>query len=83
MPIGACMGKWAMQRFLFQLHISAAKYLDYYRGTVHNVVATCTDGRSIQFPASLLTPFVTESGIHGAFALTCDDHNRNPELRRI
>ena len=72
-----------MQRFQLQLHIPSGKYLDYYRGAARNVVATCDDGRTIQFPASLLTPFVTASGIHGAFVLICDDANRNPELRRV
>lgn len=72
-----------MQRFRFHLRISAAKYLDYYRGAALNVVATCYDGRTIQFPASLLTPFVTPEGIEGVFELTCDDANKGAELRKL
>jgi hypothetical protein len=36
-------------------------------------MATCSDGTTMQFPAGLLTPFVTSSGIRGAFVLTCDE----------
>ena len=71
-----------MKRFEFQLRISAERYLDYYRGTVRQVVVRCPDGVSIQFPASLLQPFVTSEGVHGSFVLTCDDHNKGADLRR-
>ena len=71
-----------MQRFEFQLNISADHYLDYYRGLVHQVVARCRDGQTIQFPAALLKPFVTPSGIHGAFELTCEDDHRGARLHR-
>lgn len=71
-----------MKRFEFNLDISAQRYLSYYRGTVRQVVVRCTDGASVQFPASFLTQFVSANGIHGDFVLTCDDNFKGSELRR-
>jgi hypothetical protein len=51
-----------MNRLEFNINLSAQEYLLYYRGSVNKVVARCTDGTTIQFPA-LLKPFVTSGGI--------------------
>jgi len=72
-----------MKRFEFQLRISANEYLQYYRGNVNQVVARCTAGATIQFPAALLQPFISESGIRGHFVLTCDDEGRGAALARL
>ena len=72
-----------MKRYEFRLDIPPEQYLDYYRGAAKHVVARCPDGLTIQFPASLLTPFVTPEGIHGHFALDCDDSNRGARLSRL
>ena len=71
-----------MKTFEFHLSISAASYLDYYRGAVRQVLARCPDGQTVQFPAALLQPFVTTEGIHGAFVLTCGDDHKGATLRR-
>ena len=72
-----------MKRYEFRLSIPSEQYLDYYRGAAKHVVARCPDGLTIQFPASLLTPFVTPEGIHGRFALDCDDVHRGARLSRL
>jgi hypothetical protein len=72
-----------MKRFEFQLRISAERYLDYYRGAARNVVVRCADGVTIQFPAALLQPFVTPTGIQGSFVLTCDEANKGADLQRL
>ncbi len=72
-----------MKRYEFKLHISAEQYLDYYRGTARHVLARCSTGQNVQFPAGLLQQFVTADGIHGEFALTCDENNRNSRLDRL
>lgn len=72
-----------MKRFEFYLSISPERYLAYYRGTAKHVVVNCSDGVTIQFPASLLTQFVAASGIHGDFVLICDDSDRGADLRRL
>ena len=72
-----------MHRYEFQLRITAEQYLDYYRGTARHVVARCTTGQTVQFPASLLQRYVTPEGIHGRFVLTCDDQHKHPALVRL
>ena len=72
-----------MKRYEFHLHISAEQYLDYYRGLIRHVRVRCADGQTLQFPASLLQKFVAADGIHGDFVLTCDEHNKGSELRRL
>jgi len=72
-----------MNRYEFQLNISSEDYLDYYRGTARQVVARSLQGVVIQFPAGLLVPFVTHTGIRGRFVLTCDDQRRNATLRSL
>jgi hypothetical protein len=71
-----------MRRFEFRLNISSEQYLDYYRGVVHQVVARYSAGQTIQFPASLLKPFLTLSGVHGTFELTCEDDHKGARLVR-
>ena len=71
-----------MNRFVFNLNITAQEYLPHYRGSVNKVVATCNDGTTVQFPSGLLTPFVTSSGIRGGFVLTCEDGGKGAQLRR-
>jgi len=72
-----------MQRFEFHLDLSPERYLPYYQGKVREVLVRCRDGRTVRFPASLLTAFVTPGGIHGDFVPTCDDQNRGASLRRL
>jgi hypothetical protein len=72
-----------MKRFEFHLDISSERYLSYYKGTVNQVIVQCFNGVSVQFPASMLTQFVSIRGIHGNFALTCDDNFKSSQLNRL
>lgn len=72
-----------MQRYEFFLRIPPARYQDYYRGQIRHVVARCTTGQNVQFPASLLQKFVTLDGIVGHFALTCDENHKCIGLERL
>ena len=72
-----------MKHYEFHLNISPTRYLDYYRGTVRHVVARCTTGQTVQFPASLLQKFVSPTGIAGNFRLICDENNKIVELQKL
>ena len=71
-----------MVRFEFSLNISSAEYLAYYRGSANQVLARCTDGRTVQFPALLLKPFLTSAGVRGQFVLTCSDNGTGSTLTK-
>lgn len=70
-------------KVVVNLAISAEQYLAYYRGTVKEVVARCSDGRNIRFPCTILKPFVTHNGIHGRFEISFDQNNKFKEIRRV
>ncbi len=72
-----------MMQYEFELHLSAARFLDYYRGSVRHIVVRCTTGQNVQFPASLVQKFVSSEGVHGKFVLTCDEKNKCLGLERL
>jgi polygalacturonase len=71
-----------MRHFEFALNISTLDYQHYYRGSINQVIASCADGKTVQFPAGLLTPFVSSGGVRGSFVLTCDDAGKGAALKR-
>ena len=52
-------------------------------GAARHVVVREASGQTVQFPASLIQRFVTADGVHGHFALTCDDQNKHASLQRL
>ena len=62
-----------MKIFKFSLHISAQEMKEYYSGKISSVHVIGVDGRSIQFPADILRPFVEHNGVHGWFQLKVND----------
>ncbi len=59
-----------MHRYEFDLEISPEEYLEYYRGVLKQVMVRCSSGETVQFPASLLQPFLLPNGIRGRFPPT-------------
>jgi len=47
------------------------------------VVVQGRDGQRLQFPASALRPFVTETGVHGEFRLRFDKNFQLINIERI
>ena len=73
----------ALDAVFFRLSISAAEYVDFYRGEVNSVLVTARDGRRVRFPAGALRRFVTAEGIHGEFRLRFDGRGRMAGLDRL
>lgn len=65
------------------LRISAEEYLKSYTGLARSVLARADDGRSIRFPADILRPFVTHTGIKGRFAIYFDAENHFTRIEPI
>ncbi len=62
-----------MYRIIVDLTITADEYIKRYQ-TVGAVVHTRSrDGRKVQFPAGILQPYVTHSGIQGTFQIEFDN----------
>ncbi|HBP88840.1 MAG TPA: DUF2835 domain-containing protein [Nitrospirales bacterium] len=71
-----------MQTVTVRLKISPERFQAYYTGVVEHVVARSIDGRTIQFPARVLRPFVSHQGIHGIFEITFDANMKFQSIRR-
>ncbi len=69
--------------FYIQLDISSADFRQYYAKKIKSVIATSHDGRRVQFPANILQPFVTHSGVQGQFRLVTDSHARFKSIRKL
>jgi hypothetical protein len=71
-----------MQTVTVRLKISPERFQAYYQGVVEYVVAQSIDGRTIQFPARVLRPFVSYEGIQGTFEITFDASLKFQSIRR-
>ena len=72
-----------LRSIIVPLRISAEDYQLLYQGAVKVVSARCTQGRRVHFPANILRPYVTHSGISGTFAILFDDDNRFQSIEKI
>jgi len=61
-----------MDHVIVDLRISKDEWLKIYRGQTNLVYAKTRDGRSIQFPANILSRYTTHDGIYGSFAIYFD-----------
>jgi hypothetical protein len=71
------------KEYIVPLNITADAYRRLYSGDARNVLAHDQEGRTIQFPASSLRPFVTHEGIRGTFIVRVNEHSRLAGVRRL
>jgi len=67
----------------FYVDISADAFLEYYKGRGRYVWVQGKDGRSVQFPARALQPFVTHDGVRGHFTVRYDQDNRLIDIKKV
>lgn len=72
-----------MQQLMVRLSISADEYIKLYKGQARVVSTRAVDGRTVRFPASILTPYVTRQGIHGAFIIRFSDEGKFDSIRQL
>jgi len=72
-----------MQSILVDLRISSEKYMMLYQGVAQNVYAQSLDGRSVQFPAKILQPFLLRDGINGRFRITFDNQGKYQGIEKL
>ncbi len=65
------------------LNISRAEYLRVYSGSAKAVTAKTVDGRTVNFPANILRPYVSQEGIHGTYTIFFDDNNKYVDIKKI
>jgi len=72
-----------MAKVRFHLNLSAQSYRQYYRGQVNMVQAQSLDGQSVRFPAAILRPYLSHSGVSGLFELEFDEEQKFVSLQRL
>lgn len=72
-----------MQEIIVDLHINRDEWLRLYRGESQRVSARSRDGRSVQFPANILSPFTSHDGIHGSFVIAFNKEGKFQGVTRI
>lgn len=68
---------------IIDLVISADEFERWYYGAAKDVIASALDGRKVRFPAAILRPYITHTGIYGRFRILFDDNNRFSRIDRI
>lgn len=72
----------ANRKLHFFIDIPAHEYQAYYAGAARNVAVVTREGLHIKFPANILRPFVTYTGIRGEFTIEFDQNNKLVALRQ-
>ncbi len=72
-----------MRSVLVDLTISADEYLKHYQHSDAQVLARSRDGRTVRFPAKILQPFITHSGIAGSFRILFDNAGKFAGIDRL
>ncbi|PIE24236.1 MAG: hypothetical protein CSA60_03250 [Neptuniibacter caesariensis] len=72
-----------MKYIVIDLYISSDKYKKLYQGVAQNIFTHAIDGRSVQFPARILQPFLLSDGIRGRFRIQFDDDGKYRGIEKI
>lgn len=73
----------ALREIRFSIYISPEEMEVYYAGAATVVHAVGDDGRTVQFPARVVRPYVTHAGVSGRFVLRYDAAGRFHSIERI
>lgn len=71
------------QQVVVDLCIPEDEYLRVYRGTARTVLAYSIDGRRVSFPANILQPYLSRSGIRGRFRIRFDTEGRFSSIEKL
>ncbi|WP_111495909.1 MULTISPECIES: DUF2835 domain-containing protein [Marinobacter] len=72
-----------MQSIVVDIAIGPEEWIRLYQGTAHHVHAVSRDGRSVQFPARILSRFALRDGVNGSFRIDFDDQGRFQAISRL
>jgi hypothetical protein len=72
-----------MQQIIVDIVISPDEWLKLYEGSATDVHTTARDGRSVRFPARILSRFYLRDGIKGSFRILFDDVGKFVSVERL
>ncbi|BEH14913.1 MULTISPECIES: DUF2835 domain-containing protein [Marinobacter] len=72
-----------MQQIIVDISISPDEWIKLYQGVATDVRTTARDGRSVRFPARILSRFFLKDGIQGSFRILFDDQGKFASIERL
>mgnify|MGYP000321340096 CR=1 FL=1 len=72
-----------MKQIIVDLFITRDEWMKIYRGETNLVYAKSRDGRSIQFPANILSKYTTHNGIEGSFAIAFNETGKFQSIIKL
>ncbi|ROT99561.1 DUF2835 family protein [Marinobacter sp. R17] len=72
-----------MQSIVVDLAIGPEEWIKLYQGVAHDVRTVARDGRSVRFPARILSRFALRDGVHGTFRINFDAEGRFKDIARL
>ncbi|MBW7469556.1 DUF2835 domain-containing protein [Marinobacter sp. M216] len=72
-----------MQQIIVDLSISPDEWLKLYQGVARDVHTTARDGRSVRFPARILSRFYLRDGVRGSFRIVFDNQGKFASIERL
>jgi hypothetical protein len=72
-----------MQQIIVDISISPDEWIKLYQGVATDVHTTARDGRSVRFPARILSRFFLNDGVRGSFRIVFDDSGKFTSIERL
>ena len=72
-----------MQQIIVDISISPEEWIKLYQGVATDVHTTARDGRSVRFPARILSRFFLKDGLQGSFRIIFDDSGKFTSIERL
>ena len=72
-----------MSSITVTLAINTQEFARLYRGQARDVICTAKDGRTVQFPATVLRQFLTHDGVYGDFKIFFSANNKFLKIEKI
>jgi hypothetical protein len=72
-----------MQQITVDIIISPDEWIKLYQGSATDIHTTTRDGRSVRFPARILSRFYLQNGIRGSFRILFDGQGKFVSVERL
>lgn len=72
-----------MHQIIVDVSISPDEWIKLYQGVATDVHTKSRDGRSVRFPARILSRFYLQDGVLGRFRILFDDSGKFSSIERL
>ncbi len=72
-----------MQHIIVDVAISPEEWIKLYQGLATDIHARARDGRTVRFPARILSRFYLSNGVRGSFRINFDADGKFADVERL